>query len=90
MRRATLENFSNNDNDTDLYQWYHGSKLCTITLETLITLEQDENSEQYIEIKIRGPRQSSQYCFYFFKNILETVIDVSFKFSFANNLFSDF
>ncbi|KAF5291586.1 hypothetical protein FQR65_LT01899 [Abscondita terminalis] len=77
LRRAAIENFSNNDNDTDLYQWFHGSKLCTITLETLITLDEDASSSQYIEIKIRGPRQSSQYCFYFFENVIETVVQVS-------------
>ncbi|KAK5641907.1 hypothetical protein RI129_010454 [Pyrocoelia pectoralis] len=74
LRRATIENFSNNDNDTDLYQWYHGSKLCTITLETLITLGEDERSSQFIEIKIRGPRQTSQYCFYFLENVIDTIL----------------
>ncbi|KAF5270741.1 hypothetical protein FQA39_LY01479 [Lamprigera yunnana] len=74
LRRAALQNFCNNDNDTDLYQWYRGSKLCTVTLETLITLDEDVNSSQYIEIKIRGPRQTSQYCFYFFENVVKTVI----------------
>ncbi|XP_031354372.1 death-associated protein kinase 1-like isoform X2 [Photinus pyralis] len=74
LRRAAIANSCNNDNDTDLYQWHHGSKLCTIALETLITLDTDERSSQYIEIKIRGPQQTSQYCFYFLENVIETVL----------------
>lgn len=76
LRRATIENFSYQDNDSDLYQWYHGSKLCTVALETMITLTEDENGSEYIEVKIRGPRQTSQYCFYFFEQVLETIINV--------------
>ncbi|RZC35529.1 Ankyrin repeat domain containing protein [Asbolus verrucosus] len=73
LRRATLANYSNNDSDTDLYQWHLGSKLCNTELESLITLEEDEATSQYIEIKIRGPNNSSQYCFYFFEQIMRTV-----------------
>lgn len=73
LRRATLANYSNNDSDTDLYQWYLGSKLCNTELESLITLEEDEMSLQFIEIKIRGPKDSSQYCFYFLEQIIETI-----------------
>ncbi|XP_068914792.1 death-associated protein kinase 1-like isoform X2 [Tenebrio molitor] len=73
LRRATLANYSNNDSDTDLYQWHLGSKLCNSELESLITLEEDELASQYIEIKIRGPSDSSQYCFYFLEQILQTL-----------------
>ncbi|XP_063915757.1 death-associated protein kinase dapk-1-like [Zophobas morio] len=73
LRRATLANYSNNDSDTDLYQWHLGSKLCNSELESLITLEEDEVALQYIEIKIRGPNHTSQYCFYFLEQIMQTV-----------------
>ncbi|KAK9888307.1 hypothetical protein WA026_000568 [Henosepilachna vigintioctopunctata] len=72
LRRATLANFTNNDSDMDLYQWYMGSKLCNVDLESLITLEEG-NYAQYIEIKVRGPNNSSQCCFYFLEQILHTI-----------------
>ncbi|XP_044252552.1 death-associated protein kinase 1-like isoform X2 [Tribolium madens] len=73
FRRAILANYSNNDSDMDLYQWHLGSKLCNTELESLITLEEDEVGLQFIEIKIRGPKNSSQYCFYFLEQIMQTV-----------------
>ncbi|KAI4457163.1 ankyrin repeats (3 copies) [Holotrichia oblita] len=78
LRRSTFDYYSNGDSDTDLYQWYHGSKLCTTTLETLITLNESNDGGEYVEIKIRGPRLTSQYCFYFFhqvQNIITTAIN---------------
>ncbi|XP_017770911.1 PREDICTED: death-associated protein kinase 1-like isoform X2 [Nicrophorus vespilloides] len=72
LRKATLE--SGAANETDLYQWYRGSKLCTSVLETLITLHEDASTgDEFIEVKIRGPRESSQYCFHLFEQVLETV-----------------
>ncbi|EFA08636.2 death-associated protein kinase 1 isoform X2 [Tribolium castaneum] len=73
LRRAILANYSNNDSDMDLYQWHLGSKLCNTELESLITLEEDEVALQFIEIKIRGPNNSSQYCFYFLEQIMQTI-----------------
>lgn len=78
LRKETLQNYIYQDNDSDLYQWYNGSKLCTISLESLITLSED-NDIQYIEIKLRGPRETSQYCFYFFEQIIETVTLAIYK-----------
>lgn len=53
--------------DCDLYQWYQGSKLCNNDLESLITLYCDNTGQQCIEIKMRGPPNSSQSSFYFFE-----------------------
>ncbi|KAK9739260.1 Ankyrin repeats (3 copies) [Popillia japonica] len=78
LRRSTFDYYWNGDGDTDLYQWYHGSKLCTTTLETLITLNEGNDGSEYIEIKIRGPRLASRYCFYFFhevQNVITTAIN---------------
>lgn len=78
LRKSTFDYYLNGDaSDTDLYQWYHGSKLCTTTLETLITLNENDIGQEYIEIKIRGPRLSSQYCFYFFHHVQSVIIGVS-------------
>lgn len=74
LRKLIIEDYCNNEySDLDLYQWYHGSKLCTTVLETLITLGEDDNSREYIEIKIRGPRQTSKHCFYFFEHVLSVI-----------------
>lgn len=54
------------DPDTDLYQWLHGSKLCTGLLESLVTLERGGD----IEIKVRGPARMRLACFYFLEEIL--------------------
>lgn len=50
-----------------------GSKLCNNELESLITLDENEVAAQFVEIKIRGPTQSSEQCFYFLNNILRTI-----------------
>ncbi|XP_065164741.1 death-associated protein kinase 1-like isoform X2 [Atheta coriaria] len=70
MRKLALEY---SDSDIDLYQWFKGSKFCTVSLETLVTLVEDDDGDEYIEVKIRGPRQSSKYCFYFFEQIIATI-----------------
>lgn len=64
------------ENECDLYQWYHGSKLCTTILETLITMEEDDSGLQYIEVKLRGPRLTSQESFYFFELLTNTILMV--------------
>lgn len=76
LRRVTLANYSNNDSDTDLYQWYLGSKLCNMDLESLITLAEDCIGTQFIEVKVRGPTNTSQYCFYFLEQIMTTIKQV--------------
>lgn len=78
LRRETLTNYVYQDNDSDLYQWHNGSKLCTISIESLITLS-EVNGLQYIEVKLRGPRETSQYCFYFFEQILDTITTSIYK-----------
>lgn len=64
------------DEDSDLFQWYHGSKFCTGILESLVTLEEHEDFSQFIEVKVRGPKYASQECFYFMEEILRYLQDV--------------
>ncbi|XP_076253957.1 death-associated protein kinase dapk-1-like [Rhynchophorus ferrugineus] len=71
LRKALITSYA--DNDSDLYQWNAGSKMCSMDLESLIFLEEDQNGVQYIEIKVRGPSQSSHCCFHFFENIKKIV-----------------
>jgi len=63
------------DPDCDLYQWFHGSKLCAGLLESLITLEPADGSGEEIEIKVRGPPSSGFSCFLFMNDLL-TVVDM--------------
>ncbi|KAJ8953553.1 hypothetical protein NQ318_002973 [Aromia moschata] len=74
LRKATLASYSNNDSDTDLYQWYLGSKLCNLDLESMISLGEDDAGAQYVEIKIRGPKEASKSCFHFLEQITLTII----------------
>lgn len=64
------------DEDSDLFQWYHGSKFCTGILESMVTLEEDEDLSQCVEVKVRGPKESSQDCFYFMDEIMRYLQDV--------------
>ncbi|XP_065333506.1 death-associated protein kinase 1-like isoform X1 [Cloeon dipterum] len=63
LRRATQ---GAGDPDMDLYQWLHGSKLCSGLLESLVTLERGG----HVEIKVRGPSHMKSNCFYFLEEIL--------------------
>lgn len=47
--------------DSDLYQWWRGSKLCIGPCESIITLEEEDQG--YIEIRIRGPKGTGGQCF---------------------------
>lgn len=47
--------------ESDLYQWWRGSKLCIGACESIITLEEEDQG--YIEIRVRGPRGSGSQCF---------------------------
>ncbi len=68
LRRNILT--ENNNPDNDLYQWHHGTKYCSGSLESLITLEQ---SDQVIEVKTRGPKEMGKEMFDFFEDICEIV-----------------
>ncbi|KAK6178961.1 hypothetical protein SNE40_011428 [Patella caerulea] len=73
LRRNMLQ--ETDDPEIDLYQWHHGSKYCCGDLEGL--LDTDRN-EQYLEIKVRGPRDAKSSLFFFlddFINIVEQVIE---------------
>jgi death-associated protein kinase len=70
LRRAVQ---SLGDSDSDLYQWFEGSKLCSGPIESLITLEDDREA---IEIKVRGPPTSELACFYFVEELLGLVDQV--------------
>lgn len=70
LRRAMQ---SLGDPDSDLYQWFEGSKLCSGLIESLITLEDDGEA---IEMKVRGPPSSELACFYFVEELLGIVDQV--------------
>jgi death-associated protein kinase len=64
------------DPDSDLYQWFEGSKLCSGPIESLVTLEDDREA---IEIKVRGPPTSELACFYFVEELLGLIDQVELK-----------
>lgn len=70
LRRAMQ---SLGDPDSDLYQWFEGSKLCSGLIESLITLADDGEA---IEMKVRGPPSSELACFYFIEELLGIVDQV--------------
>ena len=70
LRRAMQ---SLGDPDSDLYQWFEGSKLCSGLIESLVTLEDDGEA---IEMKVRGPPSSELACFYFVEELLGIVDQV--------------
>ncbi|XP_063990797.1 death-associated protein kinase 1-like isoform X2 [Diachasmimorpha longicaudata] len=47
--------------DSDLYQWWRGSKLCVGPCESIITLEEEDQG--YMELQVRGPKGSGSQCF---------------------------
>lgn len=47
--------------NSDLYQWWRGSKLCLGPCESIITFEEEQHS--CVEIQVRGPRGSGAQCF---------------------------
>ncbi|XP_069694753.1 death-associated protein kinase 1-like isoform X2 [Periplaneta americana] len=75
LRRA-MQNLG--DPDSDLYQWFEGSKLCSGLIESIITLEDDGEA---IEMKVRGPPSSELACFYFMEELLGIVDQVLLEMS---------
>lgn len=72
LRRTVLQD--TDENDTDLYQWHHGTKYCCGNLEGLLNMDRQE---QFLEIKVRGPEDSRTAVFYFledFINVVEQVV----------------
>ncbi|KOC66153.1 Death-associated protein kinase 3 [Habropoda laboriosa] len=57
--------------NSDLYQWWRGSKLCIGPCESIITFEEEEQS--CMEIRVRGPRGTSAQCFALFSIILDAI-----------------
>ncbi|XP_012232984.1 death-associated protein kinase 1 isoform X4 [Linepithema humile] len=57
--------------NSDLYQWWRGSKLCLGPCESIITFEEEEHS--CVEIQVRGPRASSAQCFALLSVILDAM-----------------
>ncbi|XP_071569766.1 death-associated protein kinase 1 isoform X4 [Temnothorax nylanderi] len=57
--------------NSDLYQWWRGSKLCLGPCESIITFEEEEHS--CVEIQVRGPRGSSAQCFALLSVILDAM-----------------
>ncbi|XP_054286268.1 death-associated protein kinase 1-like [Macrosteles quadrilineatus] len=71
--RRTVMNYC--DSETDLYQWFHGSKLCSGLIESLVTLETSSHTShsEWIEIKVRGPPHTAPVCFFFIEEILDII-----------------
>ncbi|XP_029043621.1 death-associated protein kinase 1-like isoform X3 [Osmia bicornis bicornis] len=57
--------------NSDLYQWWRGSKLCIGPCESIITFEDEDQS--YVEVRVRGPRGTSAQCFALLSIILDAV-----------------
>ncbi|KYN06301.1 Death-associated protein kinase 3, partial [Cyphomyrmex costatus] len=57
--------------NSDLYQWWRGSKLCLGPCESIITFEEEEHS--CVEILVRGPCGSSAQCFALLSVILDAM-----------------
>lgn len=55
--------------ESDLYQWWRGSKLCLGACECIITLEEEEQG--YIQVWVRGPRGTGLQCF----SLLGIIVD---------------
>ncbi|XP_046679554.1 death-associated protein kinase dapk-1-like [Homalodisca vitripennis] len=75
LRRTVI---SYRDSDSDLYQWFHGSKLCSGLIESLVTLESSSHTQhsEWIEIKVRGPPTTGPVCFFFIEEILDVIDQV--------------
>lgn len=74
LRRSSLRR---EDDDSDLFQCYQGSKFCAGAVEALVTLEEDEEANQCVEVKVRGPGEAARDCFYFAEEILRSLDHVS-------------
>ncbi|XP_012252657.2 death-associated protein kinase 1-like isoform X2 [Athalia rosae] len=57
--------------ESDLYQWWRGSKLCAGPCESIVTLEEEDQG--YIEVKVRGPRGTGSQCAAIFNVILDAL-----------------
>lgn len=57
--------------NSDLYQWWRGSKLCIGPCESIITFEEEDQS--CIEIRVRGPRGTSAQCFALLSIIFDAI-----------------
>ena len=66
------------DRETDLYQWFHGSKFCCGPLEAIIAL----HGREEVEVKVRGPGEAGRACFFFLEEILGIIDQVECSASF--------
>ncbi|XP_071743996.1 death-associated protein kinase 1 isoform X3 [Lepeophtheirus salmonis] len=63
---------TSSNEDIDLYQWSSGSKFCSGVVEGLTLVKVDEKDEEnnIIEVKVRGPKNSERDCFFFLEELL--------------------
>ena len=73
FRRSTQES---HDPETDLYQWYRGSKLCSGALEGIIIVSNSSVHGNYIEVKVRSPSQLRTAAFYFMEDLITVIQQV--------------
>lgn len=71
LRRTILQD--NDDPDSDLYQWHHGSKFCCGLLEGLLNMDKQE---EFLELKVRGVEESRTNAFYFLEDLINIVEQV--------------
>lgn len=71
LRRNIIQ--ESDDPDSDLYQWHHGSKYCCGDLEGMITMDR---LDQFVEIKVRGPPESTTALFFFLEDFVNTTEQV--------------
>ena len=64
------------EEETDLYQWRHGSKYCLGDLEGMMTLDEVTDS---VEVKVRGRRDDQRRCFLFLEEILGIIDQVRLR-----------
>lgn len=72
-RRQSAVDGADLEEETDLYQWRHGSKYCLGDLEGMMTLDEVTDS---IEVKVRGKKEDQRRCFLFLEEILGIIDQV--------------
>ncbi|XP_041373234.1 death-associated protein kinase 1-like isoform X2 [Gigantopelta aegis] len=73
LRRNIAAQESDEPDDSDLYQWHHGTKYCCGDLEGMIDMDKHE---QYLEVKVRGTEDSRKQLFYFLEDLVTIVEQV--------------
>ena len=71
--RRNIAQESDDADDSDLYQWHHGTKYCCGDLEGIVDMDRHE---QYLEVKVRGTDDTRKQLFYFLEDLVSVVEQV--------------